>query len=484
MVNIPNLNSIYASIANTPAFQQWLQQQQQQQATGTPSTNTTQPTISPLPTVNGQSVQDYNAQQITNPTLPAGTTVSPIMQQMQESEKLTGAGTQLDAGQQVTAQQVQQPQQFDPAQVQAYINQLPEDVQAQIGQLSQQSLVQAQTGTASDEFNQAIADLQTSLNDAQFDPRASVEYQYEQLMDFQAGETPAWAAGAMRTAMQTMAARGIDASTMAGEAVSAALMQAALPIASQDAQLFNTWQLSVLDKNQQVGILRASHLANLDITNLNNRQQAAVVNAQAFLQMDMTNLSNRQQAAIVSSQNRLQQMLSNQAAENAARQFNAESSNQVDMFFAELGSRINQFNASQALSADQFNASLADSREKFNAENALLIEQSNIQYLRQINTANTAEKNKANYLNAQNLLEISNTAMANALTLFRDRNAFIFQESENAKERAFRRVLAELEIDAQFILADKKISYNTGQAIGGVIADLAGSIFDSIFDDD
>ena len=66
--------------------------------------------------------------------------------------------------------------------------------------------------------------------------QATVQGQLDGLMqDFQGGKTPAWAAGAMRAATSAMAARGFGASSLAGQAVVQAAMEAALPIAQADA---------------------------------------------------------------------------------------------------------------------------------------------------------------------------------------------------------------------------------------------------------
>ena len=63
--------------------------------------------------------------------------------------------------------------------------------------------------------------------------------------------------------------------------------------------------------------------------------------------MDMTNLSNQQQTETLKAQQRIQSLFTDQAAENAARQFNATSQNQVDQFFANLNTQTSQYNASQ-----------------------------------------------------------------------------------------------------------------------------------------
>ncbi len=107
-------------------------------------------------------------------------------------------------------------------------------------------------------------------------------------------------------------------------------------IALENSRAANTMNLANLNNKQALVMAEAAALSDLDMANLNNRQQAAVQNAQNFLQMDMANLSNRQQTELFTAQQRIPSLFTDQAAENAARQFNATSQNQTDQFFANL----------------------------------------------------------------------------------------------------------------------------------------------------
>jgi len=215
------------------------------------------------------------------------------------------------------------------------------------------------------------------------------------------------------------------------------------------------------------------------MANLNNRQQANIANAQAFLQMDMTNLTNAQQTAVVNAQARLQSMLSDQAAVNAARQMNVQNEVQLDQFFAQLTANMDQFVASQQLDADQFNSTMLNQREQFDARNAILVEQSNVNYLRAINTANNQFQNQQNLVNSQNLLNISNTAMSNAIMLFRDNASYTWNSNEKAEDRALSLAIANLQANTNLKLADKEQKFQAGSSIGGVIGGI-GDAFDSI----
>ena len=257
---------------------------------------------------------------------------------------------------------------------------------------------------------------------------ASVRDELSDLMqDFDLERTPSWAAGAIRTANATMAARGLASSSMAGMAITQAAMEAALPIAQIDAS--NKQQIALMNAEQRAKFMgmefdqefqtkvknaaRISEIANInfsaeqqialenarmaqtvdlanlsnrqakimadaaamsqmDMTNLNNRQQAAVQNAQNFLQMDMANLDNEQQMTMFKTQANVSSILSDTAADNAAQQFNATSQNQTDQFFAELATRISQFNSEQLNAMSRFNTGETNALAQFNAtqENA------------------------------------------------------------------------------------------------------------------
>ena len=190
----------------------------------------------------------------------------------------------------------------------------------------------------------------TDIQAATADPskKATVQGQLEGLMqDFEGGATPAWAAGAMRAATAAMNARGLGASSMAGQAIIQATMESALPIAQQDAQVVAQFEAQNLSNRQQTALFAAqqradflkldfnqefqarvtnaakiSDIANMNFTaeqqvalensraantmnlaNLNNKQSLVMAEAAALAQLDVANLSNRQQAAVQNAQN-------------------------------------------------------------------------------------------------------------------------------------------------------------------------------------
>ena len=348
-------------------------------------------------------------------TAQAATAQATAPQQMQANQmQAVQAAPAVDAA--VTATQAAQANPQDPraqitaaqqttssvgnlqaAQGNAVLMNNPQQRQIQQGELISGSSVDATKAA------QVTAQTQAAAASAQPSQQALVQGQLANLMtQFQGANPPAWAAGAIRTANAQMAARGLGASSLAGQAIVQAAMEASLPIAQADASIIaqferdnlsnrqqsamlaaeqrakflgiefdqefqakvqnaakvsdvanmnftaeqqvalensriaNTMNLQNLSNTQAMTMAEAAALAQLDTANLNNRQQSAVQNAQNFLQVDMANLSNQQQTELFKTQQRVQSLFTDQAAENAARQFNASSQNQVDQFFANL----------------------------------------------------------------------------------------------------------------------------------------------------
>jgi len=389
--------------------------------------------------------------------------------------------------------------------------------------------------------------------------QATVQGQLANLTaNFDAANPPAWAAGAMRNATAQMAQRGLGASSIAGQAIVQATLEAALPIAQADAatqaqfeaqnlsnrqqramlaaqqratfmgmefdQAFqarvqnaakisdvanmnftaeqqvqlensraaNTVNLNNLSNRQAMVMAEAGALAQLDMSNLNNRQQAAVQNAQNFLQMDMANLSNSQQSEMFKAQQRVQSLFTDQAAQNAARQFNASSQNQVDQFFANLASSTSQFNAAQSNAQAQFNAGQANTvnrfnaeinnqRDQFNAQNQLVIAQSNAQWRREIATADTAAVNRANELNANAILDISKTAYDNLWQYYSDTMEWAWTSAESELNRNADMAIAQLNSEERRAIADENNKTAAGSALGSLIGTLGSAYIGSKF---
>ena len=76
------------------------------------------------------------------------------------------------------------------------------------------------------------------------------------------------------------------------------------------------------------------------------------------------------------------------------------------------------------------------------------INQSNAQWRRQVNTANTALKNETNRINVQNKYNATQTAMNQLWQMYRDNATFNFTAAESSKQRAHETMLKSLEVSA------------------------------------
>ena len=262
-------------------------------------------------------------------------------------------------------------------------------------------------------------------------------------------------------------------------------------IALENSRMANTMNLNNLSNRQAMVMAEAGALANMDMANLNNRQQSAVMNAQTFLQRDMANMSNKQQVEMFRGQQRVQALFTDQAAENAARQFNATSQNQVDQFFAQLQTQTSQFNASQENAHAQFNAGEANAltkfnsdmqnqRDQFNAKNRLIIDHNNAKWRREIATADTTAINRANELNATALLNMSNSAYNNLWQYYNDVMEMSWESTENERQRVVSMAIAQLNAETQRELSELKADYDSSVGFGNLVGTFLTAGKDSV----
>jgi hypothetical protein len=331
-------------------------------------------------------------------------------------------------------------------------------------------------GEVSDE---SLAAAQTE----DLDKRATTQFQLSELMaSIEEGKPmPPWASPAVRKVSAMMQARGMGASSMAAAAMTQAVMESGVVIASQDANKYATIQLKNLDNKQKTALQNALTYASMDRANLNARLQAAVTNAQVLLTIDTKNLDAQQQTNAINYNALTQAVFKDAAEENAKEQFNAKNQMQVEQFFAELESQIEtansnrnaaieQFNVGQENATSQFNATLRDSRQKFDANMQFAVDQSNVVWRRAINTADTATQNETNRINTQNLFNASQNALSTIWQAYRDNASWNFQKSENQLQRLHELGVMAMEFANTSSLYDKEQKDNMALAVGQWIA--------------
>ena len=337
----------------------------------------------------------------------------------------------LSAAQIAQAQQVQAP--------------TPREVQA--GEMIAGSTVDMARARAETNFAAATGSPSTD---------ATVQGQLTSLMEqFEGNEPPAWAAGAMRAAAAKMAARGLSASSMAGQAVVQAAMESALPVAQADAATFARFEAQNLSNRQQAAMFAAekraeflglefnqefqarvanaakiSDIANMnftaeqqvalenarlansvDMANLNAANAKVLADAAAMTQLDITNLNNRQQAQVQNAKAFLDMDMTNLNNEQQTAMFKSQTIANTLLSDAAAQNAARQFNATSENQTNQFFANLASKVAMHNNAQANETARFNAGEANAISTFNATAQAARDQFNAEQGLVI---AQANA----------------------------------------------------------------------
>ena len=238
--------------------------------------------------------------------------------------------------------------------------------------------------------------------------------------------------------------------------------------AINNSKFLQTASIADADHKQQAVVQDAVLMAQRNLAEADQNTKLGIEHARSFLQMDLSNLNNQQQSNVLTAQLNQQSMLSNQSAVNASLQFNATNEQQTNQFMTSLKSQVDQFNNSQINASKQFNATAKNAaearrlqsigenrrlnaqlttqvsqfnsaqnfaREQFNSKNSLLIAQSNVEWRRKINTANTAAINAVNQQNTQNAYGLTLAANNFLWQELRDEADFAFKRWDNDEQR-------------------------------------------------
>lgn len=270
------------------------------------------------------------------------------------------------------------------------------------------------------------------------------------LADFEANNPPAWAAASMRQANAILSARGIGASSIAGQAIIQATLEAATPIAAADAQtqvqmgiqnLSNRQQMAVLSAQQRATFLgqefdqafqtrvinaaKISDAANqtfnaevqitlenarlaqtMDMANLSNKQAMVLATAAQIANLETANLNNRQQARVLNAQAFLQMDMANLANIQQTELFKTQANIQTILSDTAQLNAAAQFNATSENQTNQFFAQLISQADQFNVAQMNGIGQFNADQTNAISKFNTEAQNLRDQFNAQNRLII------------------------------------------------------------------------------
>ena len=518
-------NQVFDSLAQAQTAQNtFIQQQQPQQPSPTATSEPASPQNVPQQDPASQSlVGNVTQQRVVNPALPVGTqfqaaltpfqqaqTIDPTTGQVvgdlsvAQSAQVTPAQTQAPTATQAAqvtaaqaapavaqagaqAQQLDTPTQTIEAQQQAQTQvanlQAAQQAQATQVQAPADRALQAseQISGPAQQAVQAAAFIEPSVQAAQANPSlaATVQGQLSILSEqFAQGEVPFWASGAVRAATEKLAQRGLGASSMAGQAIVQAALEAALPIAQADARTVAAFEAQNLTNRQQSAIITGqfraqflnqefdqafqtrvrnaaivSDIANrnftaeqqialenakfaqtVDLANLNNQQALVMANAASLANLDISNLNNRQQAAVQNAQNFLQLDMSNLNNLQQSAVLNSQQQVQSLLTDAAAENTARQINATNQQQTDQFFANLIASIGQQNTAQANALNQFNAGEINALNRFNSELANQRDQFNARNQLAIQQSnAIWRREIATADTAAINFQNQFNAQ---------------------------------------------------
>ena len=311
------------------------------------------------------------------------------------------------------------------------------------------------------------------------------------LSNFDAGAPPPWAAASMRNATAQLAARGLGASSLAGQAIVQATLEAATPIAAADAKVFEQMGLQNLSNRQQIAVLtgqqraqflgqefdqafqtrvlnaaRVADIADknfdaqttiaienarltntMDVANLSARNAVVLAKAAQMSQLETTNLNNRQQAAVDNAKSFLMMDVKNLELRQQTSLFKAQEVADALLSDAALSNAVRITNANNTLEAAKISETLALTASQFNASERNKVNLANMDAANALIKFNAQEANdrqefntrmaaEINVVNAKILADVStaNTAAVNAANAVNAKNATELSASVYAQQ--------------------------------------------------
>lgn len=307
------------------------------------------------------------------------------------------------------------------------------------------------SGTAVDQAKVREVTAQAEAAQGAVTSEMTVQGQLNKLMEnFEAGNPPPWAAANLRAVSAQLAARGLGASSLAGQALIQATLESALPVASADAAAYQAMAAQNLSNRQQTAMLVAqqraqflgqefdqafqtrvlnaakiSDIANMnfsaqqqiaienarlaqtmDLANLSNDQAMVMAKASQIATLEVTNLNNRQQAAVENARAFLAMDMANLSNRQQATLFKAQQITQALLTDTASQNAARQFNAASTNQINQFNAGLVTQVSQFNAAQTNAINQFNTEQANVLARFNTEQQNLREQFNAQQRLII------------------------------------------------------------------------------
>ncbi|MBG45463.1 MAG: hypothetical protein CMB76_02960 [Euryarchaeota archaeon] len=345
-----------------------------------------------------------------------------------------------------------------------------------------------------DKADEVIKETEKSFATADPSTKALVQGQLDDLMaDFEGGATPVWAAGAMRTALAALNARGLNASSLAGQAIVQAAMESAIPIASADAKTVAEFEMQNLNNRQQSTILAAKQRADflkvdfdqefqarvknastiseiarqnydadvqialenarmaqsVDIANLNAENAKILSDAAALTKMDIANLTNKQQAQVANAKAFLDMDIANLNNKQQANMLKAQA--KVDALFKDQAAEnaAAQINVQEKNKVDIAIENIQATQARFNAEQQNAMATVEFQEETALNKFFASLKENRAQFNATNALAVSTANAAWYQSVTTANNAAQNQANMNDANNSTAMTKMQLEQDYQ-----------------------------------
>lgn len=374
------------------------------------------------------------------------------------------------------------------------------------------------------EVEQNLAKLEAQVG--QVTREQTVQGQLEGLMNqFEEGRPPpAWAAGAMRNAQAMLNARGISASSMAGQAIVQAAMESAIPIAAQDAQTFSQMARQNLANRQQTALFAAeqrarflgqkfdqefqtkvinaakiSEIANMNFTaeqqvvlenarlaqttqlaNLSNEQALVMATAAQIAALEGQNLTNRQMAEVENAKAFLQMDMQNLSNEQQASVINYQGMMQAALSDQAAENAAAQFNAESQNQVDMFMAELSTQVKTANANRSASMRQFNVDQINSVRQFNATMKDSRQRFNSEMQFQVN---QSNALwrrevytqenQMENENNRFNAQNLLNMTQNAQNNLWQAYRDEASYIFQGQQNEYNRAHAFAMLAVQIA-----------
>lgn len=451
----------------------------------TADTYTAQKVVSPEEMAGATGAVSEEAQVTAATMEPTETAISDLeAAQIRDGVQIAGpAVREVQAGEMISGAAV------DMGEVDQSLNLL----EAQVGQITREQTVQGQLGNLMAQFEEGKP-------------------------------APAWAAGAMRNAQAMLNARGLSASSMAGQALVQAAMEAAIPIAAQDAQTYaqmarqnlsNRQQTALFaaeqrarflgqkfDQNFQTKVMNAakiSEIANMNFTaeqqvllenaklaqttqlaNLSNEQALVMANAAQIAALEGQNLSNLQMAQVENAKAFLQMDLQNLSNQQQAQVINYQGAMQAALSDQAAENAAAQFNAESQNQIDMFMAELSTQIKTANSNRTAAMRQFNTDQINSMSQFNTSMKDSRQRFNSEMQFQVN---QSNALwrrevytmetQMDNENNRFNAQNLLNMTQNAQNNLWQAYRDEASYIFQAQQNDYSRAHAFAMLATQIA-----------